>query len=111
LTPRAAQAPAQPGSALESRKPSRCTDQEREWAQLTSSDQQLWATLGWTRARWDSGKPGKAPASESKSWSELSKTERRAASQLGFNEKNWDVDCRLNPQSQKIETKFDPDDS
>jgi hypothetical protein len=97
-------------SALEPPKMNRCTDQQLDWAQMTSADQQLWSALGWTQARWDSDKPSQAPASESKSWSELSDTERRAASQLGFNWRNWDIDCKPNPKPQKIEPAYDLDD-
>jgi hypothetical protein len=87
-----AQAPTRSvSSALDTRKVDRCTDQWGDWAQLTSADQKSWSALGWTPARWASGK---SPTSESKRWEELSRMEKSAASRLGFNAKNWDVDCR-----------------
>jgi hypothetical protein len=75
-----------------------CSDQKLYWSQISSTNQQFWASLGWTQNGWDSGNPKLAPASDQKEWKELTKSERNAASQLGFNSGNWGKDCTSRSQ-------------
>jgi hypothetical protein len=61
-----------------------------DWDQLSNAERQAWETLGWSRARWETGKDA---SSSSRDWSELSDTERNAAGRLGFAADNWNVVC------------------
>ena len=63
-----------------------------DWDQLSNAERQAWETLGWSRARWETGKDA---SSSSRDWSELSDTERNAAGRLGFAADNWNVVCSL----------------
>ena len=61
-----------------------------DWDQLSNAERQAWETLGWSRARWETGND---VSSSSRDWSELSDTERNAAGRLGFAADNWNVVC------------------
>jgi hypothetical protein len=84
--------------ALASKKMNWCSDQKLYWSQISSTNQQFWASLGWTQNGWDTGSPKLAPASDQKEWKELTKSERNAASQLGFNSGNWGKECTSRTQ-------------
>lgn len=56
------------------------------WADLSSTEKELWTNLGWREERWDGNE---APASTSKEWKALTFREQSAALSLGFTEDIW----------------------
>jgi len=56
------------------------------WADMSSSEQELWTDLGWTEAMWDRNA---APESTNTEWRFLSSKQKSAAAGLGFTEDIW----------------------
>lgn len=55
-----------------------CAWDQLRWAEMTSSEQRLWARLGWSQLNWDSERY-KPAATQSADWSDLTpqRAERR----------------------------------
>jgi hypothetical protein len=60
--------------------------EELSWSDLSSSEQELWAALGWRQDKWDGNN---APSSADKDWRDLNPQEQAAAMNLGFTEDMW----------------------
>lgn len=60
--------------------------EELSWADLSSTEKELWSLLGWQQDAWDGNE---APASADKVWKDLNYQERSAAMSLGFTEDIW----------------------
>ncbi|GEM_PF-1392382 len=59
------------------------------WADMNSTEQQLWEVLGWNAHDWEND-TAKKPASENKNWKELTEEEQQAAEKLRYTEQTWD---------------------
>jgi len=60
------------------------------WEELQPSEQNAWATLGWTAEMWEDESEAAIPPSEYKDWGELSETEQRALVDLGYTAETWE---------------------
>lgn len=58
------------------------------YADLTPSDKNAWAVLGWNARNWDGTTEG--PDTEFMSWSQLSAVQQAAATAFGYSQNYWD---------------------
>ncbi len=76
-------------------------DSQKNWDELSKTEQKQHDRLGWNLDNWDNGPP---PPSSQTPWSDLSPTQRAAATELGHDAKTWDADPawdELTPGEQK----------
>ncbi len=60
------------------------------WEELQPSEQNAWATLGWTAEMWEDESDAAIPPSEYKDWGELSEPEQRALMDPGYTAETWE---------------------